>query len=69
MARTDVPSLCTFLEILLGYDSNNIDYSAPPRMCYHINGEVLTDEAPQIMPLNQSPHSHVNYLREKVARL
>jgi hypothetical protein len=38
----DVPSLRTFLEILSGngseYDSNDIDYNDPPRMCYHIDG-------------------------------
>ena len=56
MAGTDVPSLCTFLEILLGngleYDSDDIDCYAPPRMCYHIDGEVLVEEAPRLTPLN-----------------
>ena len=42
-AGADVPSLCTFLEILSGngleYDSDDIDCYAPPRMCYHIDDE------------------------------
>ena len=42
-AGADVPSLRTFLEILLGngleYDSDNIDCNAPPRMHYHTDGE------------------------------
>ena len=54
VAWTDVPSLRAFLEILLGsdseYDSDDVDYGAPPRMCYHINGEVLPKEAPKLMP-------------------
>jgi hypothetical protein len=41
---TDIPSLCAFLEILAGnnpeYDSDDIDYNDPPRMCYQIYGEV-----------------------------
>jgi hypothetical protein len=51
---TDVLSLHTFLEILLGndseYDSDDIDYNAPPHICYHIDGEVLPEEAPELMP-------------------
>jgi hypothetical protein len=70
MAGTDVPSLCTFLEILLGnsleYDSDDIDYNAPPHMCYHIDDEDLAEEAPRLMPLDQSPHSRAAYLQEKV---
>jgi hypothetical protein len=50
---TDVPALCAFLEILSGkdpkYDSNDIDYSDPTRMCYHINGEVQPEEVPGLM--------------------
>ena len=50
MVGTDVLSLCTFLEILSGnipeYDSNHIDYNTLPRMCYHIDGEVLPSKAP-----------------------
>ena len=56
MAGTDVPTLCTFLEVLLGngpeYDSDEIDYYAPPRMCYHIDGEDPVEEAPELMPLD-----------------
>jgi hypothetical protein len=41
---TDIPSLCAFLKILLRkgskYDSDDIDFNDPPRMCYHIDGEV-----------------------------
>jgi hypothetical protein len=70
MAGTDVPSLRTFLEILSGngleYD---IDYNTPPCMCYHIDGEVLPDEAPRLTPPDQSPHSHMAYLQEKADRL
>jgi len=40
---TDVPSLCTFLEILSG---NGLKYNAPLRMCYHIDYEDLAEEAP-----------------------
>ena len=50
---TDISSLHTFLEILSGsdseYHSDDIDYSASPRMCYHIDGEVLAEEAPRLM--------------------
>jgi len=66
-ARADVPSLCTFLEVLSGngleYDSNDIDCYTLPHMCYHINSEVLTEEAPELTPPDQSAHSHTNYLR------
>ena len=51
IAGIDVPSLHAFLEVLLGdkpeYDSDNIDYNAPPCMCYHIDGEDLAEEAPE----------------------
>jgi hypothetical protein len=54
---TDVPSLCTFLEILSGnglkYDSDDINRYTPPRMCYHIDDEVLPKEASKPMPLDQ----------------
>ena len=43
-AGTDVPSLRAFLEVLSGngpeYDSDDIDYNAPPRMCYHNDSEA-----------------------------
>ena len=56
IAGVDVPSLCTFLKILLGdgpeYDSDDIDCYAPLRMCYHIDSEVLAKEAPELMPLD-----------------
>jgi hypothetical protein len=65
----DVPSLRTFLEILSGnspeHDSDNIDCYASPRMCYHIDGEVLAEEAPGLTPLDQSPCSCVAHLQEK----
>jgi hypothetical protein len=35
-------------------------------MCYHIDGEVPLEEAPELTPLDQSPHSHAIYLQEKV---
>jgi hypothetical protein len=69
----DIPLLRTFLEILLGndleYDSNDIDCYAPSCMCYHINGEVPAEEAPELTPPDLSPRSHVNYLQEKANRL
>ena len=52
MVGIDVPSLRAFLEILSGngpeYDSDDIDYNALPRMCYHIDGEDPTKEAPRL---------------------
>jgi hypothetical protein len=54
-AGTDIPSLRTFLEILLGngpeYDSDDVDCYALPRLCYHIDDEVLAEEAPELTPL------------------
>jgi hypothetical protein len=38
-------------------------------MCYHIDSEVPPQEAPELMPSDQSPRSHVIYLQEKVNRL
>ena len=58
--------MCSLLEILsrngLEYDSDDIDYTAPPRMCYHIDAEVLAGEVPRLMPSDQSHRSHVAYL-------
>jgi hypothetical protein len=34
-------------------------------MCYHVHGDDLAEETPRLTPLDQSPHSHVAYLREK----
>ena len=69
-AGADVPSLYTFLEILLGnspeYDFDDIDYYAPPCMCYHINGEVLAEKVPELTPPDQSPYSD---LQEMATRL
>ena len=66
---TDVPSLCTFLEILSGndseYNSDDIDCYAVPRMCYHIDSKVLAEEAPELTPLDQSPCSHAAYLQKE----
>ena len=46
----DVPSVRTFLEILSGngleFDSDDIDHYVPPRMCYHIDSEVLAEVVP-----------------------
>jgi hypothetical protein len=65
--------LRAFLEILLGngseYDSDDIDYNTPPRMCYHIDGEVVLEEAPRLTPLHQSPRKRMAYLQEQVNRL
>ena len=38
-------------------------------MCYHIDSEVLTDEAPKLTPPDQSPRSRAAYLQEKADRL
>ena len=65
-AGTDISSLRTFLEILLG---NGPECYALPRMCYHIDGKVPADEVPELTPPDQSPRNHANYLREKAARL
>jgi hypothetical protein len=66
VARTNVPSLHAFLEILSGnnpkYESDDIDYNDPPCMCYHIYGEVQPKETPELIPSDQSPHSHAVYL-------
>ena len=73
VAGTNVLSLRTFLDILSGsdseYDSDDVGYSAPPLMCYHIDGEVLAEEAPGLTPSDQSPRSHAAYLQEKEDRL
>jgi hypothetical protein len=65
-AGTDVLLLRPFLEILSGngseYDSDDIDYHGPPRMCYHIDAEVLLEEMPRLTPPDQSPCSHMTYL-------
>ena len=34
-------------------------------MCYHIDGEVLVEEAPGLTPSDQSPRSHMANLQEK----
>ena len=56
IAGVDVPSLCTFLKILLGdgpeYDSDDIDCYAPPRMCYHIDGEAQPEDVPGLTLLD-----------------
>ena len=61
-AGADVPSLCTFLEILSGngpeYDSDDIDCYAPPCMCYHIDSEVSIGKVPELTLLDQGPRSH-----------
>jgi hypothetical protein len=53
---TDIPSLRTFLEILSWndpeYDSDDINYNAPPRMSYHIDGEDLAEEEPGLTLLD-----------------
>jgi hypothetical protein len=73
MARTDVPSLRTFLEILSGNgpknDSNDIDCYTSTCMCYHIDGEVLAEEALGLTPPDHSPCSRSAYLQEKEERL
>jgi hypothetical protein len=53
LAGTDVPSLCTFLEVLSGngpeYDSDDIDYDTLLHMCYHVNDDDLAKEVPGLM--------------------
>jgi hypothetical protein len=64
VVRTNVPSLCAFLEILLGndpeYDSDDLDCYASPRLCFHIDDKNLVDDAPELMALDQSPSSRMN---------
>ena len=71
--EADVPSLCTFLEILLGndpeYGFDDIDCYALPNMCYHIDGKDRAEEALELMSLDQSPYSRTSYLLEKAACL
>jgi hypothetical protein len=66
---TDVPSLCTFLEILSRnsseYDSDDIDYYSVSLKCFHIDGDNPADDAPELMPPDQSPRSRAEYLGEK----
>jgi hypothetical protein len=65
-ARTDVPLLRTFLEILSGNGSEyDIDCYAPLCMCYHIDSEVLAEEPPGLTPSDQSPRSRAAYIQEK----
>jgi hypothetical protein len=65
----DVPSPCTFLEILSGnapkYDSD-IDHYTPAN---HINGDVSPEEAPELTPLDQSPYNDTIYPQEKADHL
>ena len=72
VAGTDVPLLRTFLEIFSGnglvYDSDDINYNAPPCTCYHISENPI-EEAPELTPPDQSPRSRAICLQEKAARL
>ena len=72
-AGIDVPSLRIFLEVLScngpEYDSDDANYDASPLMCYHVHGDNLAKEAPGLTPPDQSPHSSVAYLQEKVDHL
>lgn len=38
-------------------------------MCFHIDGDHLTEDAPKLMPLDHCPYSSVEYLREKTTHL
>jgi hypothetical protein len=53
VARTNVPSLRAFLEILLGnspeYNSDDLNCYASPCMCFHINGQNLVNDTPKLM--------------------
>jgi len=51
------------------YEYDDINYDTPPHMCYNIDGEDPTEEAPGLTPLDQSPHSLAAYLQEKADRL
>ena len=53
----------------LEYDSNDIDYDAPPCMCYHVDGDDHAEKAPRLTPPDESPCSRVAYLQEKADRL
>jgi hypothetical protein len=71
IAGIDISSLCTFLKILSGngpkYDSNGVYYYSSSRECFHIDGDNLANDASEVMLLDQSPHSHTEYLCEKAA--
>ena len=73
VAGINVPSLHAFLEVLSGnrpeYYSDEVDYEAPLRMSYHVDGDDLAEEAPGLTLSDQSPRSHVAYLQEKADRL
>jgi hypothetical protein len=38
-------------------------------MCYHINIEGPAEEAPELTPLDLSPHSRANYIQDKANHL
>ena len=38
-------------------------------MCYHIDCDIVSKEALGLTTSDQSPHSHMAYLQEKVDRL
>lgn len=61
------------LEILsrngMEYDSDDVDYYSSSCECFHINGGIPTDDAPELTPLDLShPLSCRGYLRKKAVR-
>lgn len=71
---TDVPSLCTFLEIFSGvdleYDFDEVDdYSSARHTSFHLHWDKVADDDVEVMALDLSPTSHVAYLWEKAKRL
>jgi hypothetical protein len=71
---TDVPSLCTFLEIFsrvdLEYDFDEAnDYSLAQHTSFCLHWDKVADDDVEVMALDLSPTSHVTYLWEKAKHL
>lgn len=68
-AGADVPTPCTFFQILFGngleYDSDDVDYYSLSYMCFHIDGDNPTDDAAELTLPDQSPRSHTDYTFER----
>ena len=48
------------------YDSDDVDYYSSSRECFHINGGIPTDDAPELAPPDLShPRSCGGYHRKK----
>jgi hypothetical protein len=69
----NVPSLCNFLEILLGlgpeYGFDDAGEFSPSHKCFFIDDRTNANTAPELTHPDLSPTSHVIYLKEKAKRL